>query len=24
VVSEEDGFTILADPDGNKACVNLS
>ena len=23
VVSEEDGFTILADPDGNKACVNL-
>ncbi len=24
VVSEEDGFTVLADPDGNKACVNLS
>ena len=24
VVSEEDGFTILADPDGNRACVNLS
>ncbi len=24
LVSEEDGFTILADPDGNKACVNLS
>ncbi len=24
VVSEEDGFTILADPDGNKACVSLS
>ena len=24
VVSEEDGFTILADPDGNKSCVNLS
>lgn len=24
VVSQEDGFTILADPDGNKACVNLS
>ncbi len=24
VVSEEDGFTILADPDGYKACVNLS
>ena len=24
VVSEEDGFTILADPDGNKACVNLA
>ena len=24
VVSEEDGFTILADADGNKACVNLS
>jgi 4a-hydroxytetrahydrobiopterin dehydratase len=23
VVSEEDGFTILADADGNKACVNL-
>ncbi len=23
VVSEEDGFTILADPDGNKACVSL-
>ncbi len=24
VVSEEDGFTILADADGNKACVSLS
>ena len=24
VVSEEEGFTILADADGNKACVNLS
>ena len=24
VVSEEDGFTMLADPDGNKACVYLS
>ena len=24
VVSEEDGFTILADPDGNKACVYLA
>jgi len=24
VVSEGDGFTILADPDGNKACVSLS
>ena len=24
VVSEEDGFTVLADADGNKACVNLS
>ncbi len=24
LVSEEDGFTILADPDGNKACVSLS
>ena len=24
VVSQEDGFTILADPDGNQACVNLS
>ena len=24
VVSEEEGFTILEDPDGNKACVNLS
>ena len=24
VVSEEDGFTILADRDGNQACVNLS
>jgi 4a-hydroxytetrahydrobiopterin dehydratase len=24
VVSEEDGFTILEDPDGNKACVSLS
>jgi 4a-hydroxytetrahydrobiopterin dehydratase len=23
LVSEEDGFTILADADGNKACVNL-
>jgi 4a-hydroxytetrahydrobiopterin dehydratase len=23
LVSEEDGFTILADPDGNKACVSL-
>ena len=24
IVSEEDGFTILADANGNKACVNLS
>ena len=24
LVSEEDGFTVLADEDGNKACVNLS
>lgn len=24
VVSEEDGYTILADRDGNRACVNLS
>ena len=24
VVSEEDGFTVLADADGNKACVYLS
>ncbi len=24
VVSQEDGFTILADPDGNKACVSTS
>ena len=24
VVSEEDGFTILADPDGNKVCVSTS
>jgi 4a-hydroxytetrahydrobiopterin dehydratase len=24
LISEEDGFTILADPDGNKACVSVS
>jgi len=24
LVAEEEGFTILADPDGNKACVSLS